>query len=131
MYPLLGACPVCGEPMAVTRLHCRQCDTTIEGRFTLGRLAALSTEQLSFVEMFVRCEGKIKRVEKELGVSYPTVRSRLDEIIRAMGYEVIGDYEGQQLSPEERRHILEQLNQGDLTTSEALALLQGDEYSDE
>ncbi|MBP7592023.1 MAG: DUF2089 family protein, partial [Chloroflexi bacterium] len=69
MNPVIGQCPICNDTLTVTRLHCRTCDTTIEGHFTLGRLYELSAEQLNFVELFIRCEGKINRVEQELGMS--------------------------------------------------------------
>ena len=88
MNPVIGQCPICGESLNVTRLHCRNCDTVIEGQFTLGRLYQLSSEQLQFVETFIRCEGKINRVEQEIGLSYPAVRARLTEVIEAMGYEL-------------------------------------------
>lgn len=127
IYPVPGKCPVCGEPMAITRLHCHHCDVSIEGRFTVGRLAMLSMEQLEFVEVFLRCEGKLKHVGDELGVSYPTVRSRLDEIIVAMGYELPGsdDAESELLSPEARRKVLDDLAAGRITSQEAVKLLQG------
>lgn len=127
MYPLPGNCPVCGQDLEVTRLHCRHCDTAIEGHFTLGHLAALTPEQLHFVETFVRCEGTIKRVEKELGISYPTVRARLKEVIRAMGFEVISDYADQPgiLAEAERSDILDRLDRGEIDSEAALALLSG------
>lgn len=128
MYPLPGQCPVCGNELEITRLHCLNCDTSIEGRFTLlGRLARLSAEQLQFVETFLRCEGTLKRVEKEMGISYPTVRARLREVIRTMGFEVPGDEEeaADVLTEEERANILDRLYRGELTSEEALALLQG------
>ena len=124
MYPMPGHCPVCGDTFAVTRLHCRSCDTSIEGHFALGRLSRLNAEQLHFVETFIRCEGTIKRVEKELGISYPTVRSRLKEVIRSLGFEVVSDYaESELLSEEERSAILDQLSKGMITSEEALAML--------
>ena len=88
MNPVIGQCPICGHHLHVTRLQCRNCDTAIEGQFTLGRLYELSPEQLEFVETFLRCEGKINRVEQEIGLSYPAVRARLTDVIRALGYEV-------------------------------------------
>ncbi len=124
-----GHCPVCGGYLEVTGLHCRQCDTAIQGRFALGRLSHLSPEQLQFVETFIRCEGTIKRIEKEMGISYPTVRARLKEVIRAMGFEVISDYAEEStgvLSPDERSAILDRLYNGELTSEEALALLRGE-----
>ena len=107
----------------VTRVHCRHCDTTVEGRFALGRFHHLTPEQLKFAETFIRCEGKITRVEEEMGLSYPTVRGRLHELIRALGYEVGSEPAG--ISPEERQSVLEDLAQGKITAEEALELLQG------
>jgi hypothetical protein len=107
----------------VTRLHCRTCDTTLEGHFEPGRLSQLAPEQLSFIETFIRCEGKITRVEQELGISYPTVRSRLHDVIRALGYEV-GEEEPP-VDEAERRSILEELGEGRLSSEEAIKLLRG------
>jgi hypothetical protein len=126
VYPVPGNCPVCGEGMIITRLHCPNCDVTIEGRFALGRLAMLSPEQLEFVEVFIRCEGKIKRVEEELGISYPTVRSRLSDVIRAMGYEAPGDDLPDELTPQQRRTVLDDLAAGRISPEEAVELLRGD-----
>jgi hypothetical protein len=124
MYPVLGKCPVCGESMIVTRLYCRTCDSALEGHFTLGRFYQLAPEQMAFVETFIRCEGKLTRVQEELSMSYPTVRSRLNEVIRALGYEV---QEGTpRLSAEERSIILAQLAAGEISSEEAVTLLQGD-----
>ena len=119
-HSVIGRCPVCGEKLEVTRLHCPACDTTVEGHFGLGRFYLLSSEQLAFAETFIRCEGKINKVEEELGISYPTVRNRLNDVIQALGYEV---HEETGTSTEQRRQILEQLAQGQLTSEEALRLL--------
>lgn len=124
MYPILGQCPVCHEPLIVTRLHCRNCDTVIEGHFNLGRLYRLTPEQLAFVEVFLRNEGKINRVEEELGLSYPTVRGRLLDVIRAMGYEVGEEPAG--IAEEERKAILADLAAGKITSEEAVRRLKGD-----
>jgi hypothetical protein len=123
-YPVLGRCPVCDEILQVTELHCRECDTTIQGRFDLGPFQNLTHEQLAFVETFVRCEGKITRVEEELGISYPTVRNRLNEAIRALGYEIEEQREKSALSPEDRQIILERLARGEISSDEAIDLLQ-------
>ncbi|NLG52062.1 MAG: DUF2089 domain-containing protein [Chloroflexi bacterium] len=119
-HPVVGRCPVCQEVPEVTRLHCRNCDTAIEGHFALGKFYRLTPEQLAFVETFVRCEGKLNKVEDELGVSYPTVRSRLNEVIRALGYEV---REESYPSAEQRKIILDQLAAGEITSEEAIRLL--------
>ena len=120
---VIGRCPICGNELSVTRLHCQSCDTAIEGRFRLGRFGRLSPEQLDFVEVFFKNRGIIKDVEVELGISYPTVRARLDEALRAMGFAA-GD-DGVQPKPpagvsrEERRRILEELREKRITADEA------------
>ena len=121
MFPVIGKCPVCGDSLSVSRLHCRTCDSALEGQFSLGRFYQLSPEQLSFVETFIRCEGKLTRVQDELNMSYPTARARLTEAIRALGYEV--DEEVETISPEERKSILTQLAAGDISSEQAVELL--------
>lgn len=122
MNVLLTSCPVCGDPLAVTRLHCRKCDTAIDGHFEVGRLGRLTPEQVSFVETFVRCEGKLNRMEREVGLSYPTLRARLSEIIRQMGF-VVGVEAG--VSDEERHRVLDALAAGKITSEEAMRALEG------
>lgn len=92
-----------------------------------ARLYQLSSEQLEFVEVFLKCEGKINRVEQEIGLSYPAVRARLTDVIRALGYEV-GDTSSSapSVSEEERRDILKELQNGNLTAEEALQMLRGE-----
>lgn len=123
MNVLPTRCPLCGGEITVTRLHCLECDTTFEGRFSGGPFSQLTSEQLGFVETFIRCEGKITRMEDEIGLSYPTIRNRLQEIIRALGYEPGGD-EPAGLSEEERQGILEDLDAGRITAEKAMRLLQ-------
>lgn len=123
MNPVIGQCPICNNTLHVTRLNCRNCDTSIEGHFALGRLYQLSPEQLSFVETFIRCEGKINRVEQEIGLSYPAVRSRLTEVIEALGFEV-GEPEPE-VSEDTRRVVLSELSDGKLSAEEALEILRG------
>ncbi|MCP4426627.1 MAG: DUF2089 domain-containing protein [Chloroflexi bacterium] len=124
MNPVIGQCPICQQTLHVTRLHCRNCDTALEGHFTLGRLYQLSAQQLEFVEIFIRCEGKINRVEQEIGLSYPAVRARLTEVIKAMGYEV-GAPEPVPISQETRQEVLDELSSGTLSAEEALQMLRG------
>jgi hypothetical protein len=90
----------------------------------MGRLFQLTPEQLHFVEIFLRCEGKINRVQEEVGISYPTVRSRLEEVIQALGYEVGKDRE---TDDEHRRHILERLASREISSEEAFRLLQAEQ----
>lgn len=126
MKPPLTRCPVCGGELTVVRYHCDSCDTTIEGRFSHNAFAGLTAEQLDFIETFVRCEGKLTRLQEEFGLSYPTLRNRLHEVIRALGYEP-GKEDRSELSEEKRRAILEDLDAGKITAEEAMRLLQGEE----
>ncbi len=126
MNTLPTRCPLCGGEVTVTRIYCRDCDTTIEGRFAGGPFSQLTLEQLSFVETFIRCEGKITRMEVELDLSYPTIRNRLLEVIRALGYEPGGE-EPIRMSDEERQKILEDLDQGRISAEDAMRLLQESE----
>jgi hypothetical protein len=121
MYSAPGECPVCHDNLLVTRMICRNCGTALDGRFSLGLLFELTPDQRHFVEVFIRCEGKITRVEEELGLSYPTVRSRLDEIIQALGYEVDRRPEG---GDQRRQGILERLARREISSEEALQLMQ-------
>jgi len=126
MYLTPSHCPICGDALMVTRLHCPACDSTVEGRFQFGRLEQLDPEQRAFVELFMRCEGKLNWVAQELSLSYPTVRGRLDEVIRAMGYEVreMPPAEERQRAAEQRQAILDELASGHITSAEAVRQLQ-------
>jgi hypothetical protein len=134
-YPVPGICPVCGNELAVTRLRCGTCQTTIEGLFNLGRFYYLTREQQQFIAVFVRCRGKIKDVEEQLGISYPTVVARLDEVIAALGFDFAAPAPVQApqavtlvaMREEQRKLILDELSAGRLTSAEALALLQGED----
>ncbi len=124
MNPMMSLCPVCEEELAVTRLHCGACGTTIDGRFALGPFSGLSAEQLRFVEAFVRCEGKLSHLEGELGMSYPTLRGRLHEIIGAMGYQPRAQAEAAKgEAAEARRGILDALDEGEIDAEEAMRRL--------
>jgi hypothetical protein len=102
------------------RLECPACGSSLQGNFTLGRLARLTREQLQFVETFIRCRGKIKDVEEDLGISYPTVVARLNEVVQAMGFEVRP--EDADLA-QRRQQILDDLAAGQLNAGEAAARL--------
>lgn len=123
----LSKCPVCGEPLQITRLHCLTCETTIEGHFNevTGPFNQLSTEQIQFVLAFVRNEGRLNRMEEEMGLSYPTIRNRLHEIIRALGFEPGKDEVPVRLTPEDRKQILDDLYEGRISTEQARLRLQG------
>jgi hypothetical protein len=82
---VIATCPVCDHRLEVTRLHCPECDTTLEGRFSVGRFGRLNRDQLGLLELFLRARGNLRDLERELGISYPTVRNRIEALIRALG----------------------------------------------
>ncbi|MHB8126257.1 MAG: DUF2089 family protein [Desulfitobacteriaceae bacterium] len=96
-YKAPSRCPVCNEELSISQLTCGHCKTKLEGDFfTSCKFCKLPVEHMDFIEVFIKCRGNIKEVEKELGISYPTVRSRLDGAIHALGYSV-GSQEEQRL----------------------------------
>ena len=126
MNNALNRCPVCQNELTITRLHCEACDTALEGRFAGGPFAHLTREQLDFIMTFIRCEGKLNRVEIEMGLSYPTLRNRLLDVIRSLGYEP-GKEESLEVAEDRRRQVLEDLDTGKLTAEAAMRILRGEE----
>ena len=122
---VLRHCPVCGDELTVTRLQCGNCETAIEGRFRMSRFGRLSSDQLAFVEVFLKNRGIIKDVEAELGISYPTVRARLDDALRGMGFSGASGEDGPRPRPnaaqikEEQRKVLEALREKRINAAEA------------
>ena len=126
MHRLPEKCPICDSDVYVTRFYCPQCETNIEGHFQAyeGPFSDLTDEQIQFVVTFVRCEGRFNRMEDELNLSYPTLRNRLYEIIRTLGFEP-GKEEDRILTIEDRKRILDDLEKGKINTLQAQQLLQG------
>ncbi|MCJ7734392.1 MAG: DUF2089 domain-containing protein [Anaerolineales bacterium] len=124
MHPLPSQCPICGGEVVVTRINCRECSTTIDGQFSSRTFSQLTPKQMDFVETFVRLEGKITHMEKELGYSYPTIRKLLHDVIRALGYEPGGEDELPELSEGDRQQILSELDEGSINYEEALKRLE-------
>jgi len=126
MRPAPTICPICQSELEVVRLHCNSCDTTLEGHFAMGHFSNLTPEQLNFIFTFVRVEGKLNRMEQELGLSYPTIRNRLHEVIRTLGYEP-GKDESSELDEETRSTVIADLEAGKITADQAMRLLRGEE----
>ncbi|MGP7817090.1 DUF2089 domain-containing protein [Niallia sp. 01092] len=123
-YPILNDCPVCHHELQVTRLECSHCHTVIENNFSLSKWFSFSEEQMHFIETFIVCRGNIKEVEKKLGISYPTVRGKLNDIIAKMtGNQELDIKEATHQKAEQKAAILEKLEQNELTAEEAIALL--------
>ena len=124
-YKMPHRCPVCDHEMKISKLTCTYCPTKIEGEFSSCKFCRLPAEQLIFMEAFIKCRGNIKEVEKELGISYPTVRNRLDSVIVALGYgedqeRVLENEKGDSQEGTLRRQgILEALERGEITAQEA------------
>lgn len=116
--PMPTACPVTGEPLEVTRLENPNSGITIEGRFIPNEFALLSPEYLELLRLFLRMRGNLKDVERHLGVSYPTVRLRMEGLFKALGYE------DQTEVKTERSEILEMLEKGEISPAEAKSRLQ-------
>jgi hypothetical protein len=115
-------CPVCDLPLSISELRCRGCGTTLRGDFTLSQCSFcnLPAEQLKFLELFLRCRGNLRDVERTLGLSYPTVRARLDALLASLGFAAAESPD----SADQRREILEALDAGRLTADEAIAQLE-------
>ncbi len=117
-YKAPGRCMVCGGPLHVTRLSCDTCKSELSGSFTPCRFCSLDPDTLQFLEIFIKNRGSIKDVEREMGISYPTVRSLLDNLLLSLGYAK---------EPEKKltkKEILERLSKKEITSTDALALLE-------
>ena len=128
-HDVISTCPVCADELSVSRLHCRSCGTTLEGDFSAGRYGRLSREQLAVLESFLRARGNLKDMERELGISYPTVRARVDALVKALGLaEDDIDTQSQELATKpvatsQQRTILERLARHEISAEEASAAL--------
>jgi hypothetical protein len=120
MRKILEHCPTCHADLTITELHCDACGTQVRSRYTPCPFCALTEEQQTFLLLFLRGRGNLKDLEKTLGISYPTVRAKLDELIDALP-EAIPTSAGAPLT--RRRTILDQLQSGALTADQALDLL--------
>lgn len=114
---IIHNCPVCSHHLTIRSLQCQHCNTEINGFFQLSKFNYLTKDQLSFIEVFLKNRGNIKDCEKDLNLSYPTVRRLLDEVITSLGYKTV---ETQIVN---RQEILAQLERGEITVAEATDLL--------
>ncbi len=134
---VISTCPVCESQLHVTRLHCNTCGTTIEGEFNVGRFAHLGRDQMLLLEGFLRSRGNLRELERELGVSYPTIRGRVESLLRALGLSdgstvPASDAAAESatevgVDPATRRDVLERLARKEITAEDAAAALRGEE----
>ncbi len=131
-HDVISTCPVCSSELAVTRLHCRSCGTTLEGDFSVGRFGRLSRDQMTLLESFLRSRGNLRDMERELGISYPTVRSRVEALVRTLGFGARGDEDDEvddmtaaapPPSGASRQEILERLARHEIGAEEAAAAI--------
>ena len=118
-HPMPTRCPVTGEPLEVTRLRGPNSGVVIEGQFIPNEFALLDRENLDYLRLFVKVRGNLKEVERMLGVSYPTVRARFEQMLRALGYEA------PEPAGDSRSDVLARLERGEITAEEATRSLQG------
>lgn len=118
---VISKCPICGEELSISKLHCSKCGIEISGEFKLSKIASLSKEQLLFVEIFLKNQGNIKNIEKEMNISYPTVKKILNEVLYTLGYDNTIIEEDK--SSLQRQEILNKLANKEITFDEANAML--------
>jgi hypothetical protein len=119
MHPIITRDPVSGNELIVTRLECPQSGIVIEGQFSLGWIGRLTREQLDFVELLVKNRGNIQKLAQDFDIAYNTARSRLDEIVTALG----GAPEGNGRA--DRRIVLDRVAAKEISVEEALRMLRG------
>ena len=136
-HDVIATCPVCSGELTVTRLHCQTCGTTLEGDFNVGRFGHLSREQMAVLESFLKSRGNLRDMERELGISYPTVRARVEALVRALGFgprdgdEAAAEVEAAAAQVERsaadlaqaRQQILEQLAKHQMSADDAAAAI--------
>lgn len=118
-YKIPGNCSICDHEIVITNFSCPECNTRTEGEFTPCRFCRLSSDQLDFIEMFLKSRGNIKDMEKVLGISYPTIRNRLEEALQLLGLSTLGRSPAQ-VDKKEAVDILNALEKGEITPQEAL-----------
>ena len=117
MYRSPSQCPTCGHVLDIRELSCSECETSIRGRWSLGVFDRLTADQQTFLRIFVRSRGNLSEVERSLGVSYPTVRAKLEEVIEALQEEPVVETPRR----ETRDEILQQIAGGRLSVDDGLA----------
>ncbi len=129
---VITTCPVCSHDLHITHLSCDHCHTEIKGEFSFSKFNYLNVETLYFIEVFVKNRGNIKAVEKEMNISYPTVKKYLDEAITALGYnadESVDKEEGQSQGVDmnyirtKQQEVLNKIKEGEIKVEEALKMI--------
>lgn len=122
MRKILERCPTCQGPLTITEVECSACGTVVHSRYAPCPFCVLTEDQQTFLLLFLRSRGNLKEVEKTLGVSYPTVRAKLDELVEALP-PLPTSPAVPSPSHDPRREVLNQLEAGQLTAAQALERL--------
>ncbi|MGM0508051.1 MAG: DUF2089 domain-containing protein [Fusobacteriota bacterium] len=113
---MIGSCPVCYNELTITELQCEKCKTKITGSFKMSEFDKLNDEQKYFALKFIENEGNIKKIEEDLGISYPTVKNKLKDLKSALGFK--------RVKPKiNKAEILDKISKGEMTTEEGIKLL--------
>lgn len=112
---MINKCPNCGNDLVITSYKCNSCFTEIKGEFEMGKFQKLEKKDLEFIELFLQKRGSIKDVGEILGISYPTVRNRIDKIVEKLGGKID--------KKESRIEILNMLDNGEISPDQAKELL--------
>ena len=132
MQNMFSKCPACGSQLIVTECQCTQCQLQMRGEFHPGRLLSLSEDELTFIQVFLSARGNLSEVERILGISYPTIRHKLDEINdilnrNSAGPETVGQPEAvapdKKEEPISRKEILQKVANGEITPADAVEIL--------
>ena len=123
-HDVIATCPVCAHELVVTRLRCGECGTTIEGEFGVGRFGRMTRDQTQVLESFLRSRGNLRDMERELGISYPTVRARVEALVRALGFGPRDEPDAPAPAAADdsqtgRREVLERLARHELSAEQA------------
>jgi hypothetical protein len=122
---VIGYCPICNDKLIAKTLRCDKCDTEITGEFNLSPFDYLSKEQLDFALVFIKCEGNIKAIEKNLNISYPTVKKNIDDLISALGMNNVTEINVEENNNYSREEVRKMLKNGEISFEEAEKLLGG------
>lgn len=115
----IGKCPVCEGRLQVSRLSCKKCNIDITGDFELSKFSYLNKDELDFVETFLKCQGNLKDVQNILGISYPTAKKHLDNVLDKLGY----NFSAKEVVKSNNLDILTQIENGEITAKEALEII--------
>lgn len=120
-YKVPAVCPVCGGSVTITAYECKKCGSKTVGQFSPCEFCGLSEEQIQLIKLFLKLRGNIRDMEKEMGLSYPTIRNRLSEVCMALGLEVSDQAERSRR--QRASEILDSLSSGSLNVADAVSAL--------